>query len=98
MTLQWQDYIEKSPGVMSGKPVFKWAWLAVEHVRNALGTGMRENGIVKGYSPLRHDPLRRNVVRGGGADGRVKLVTNESKASSQLSSRLNRFFQKTMFA
>ncbi len=86
------------PGAMPRKPVFKSTRLTVEHVRNALGTGVSENGIVKGYSPLRHDPLRRNVVRGGGADGRVKLVTNESKASSQLSSRLNRFFQKTMFA
>ena len=98
MTLQWPDHIEEKPGAMPWKPVFKSTRLTFEHVRNALGTGMRENGIVKGYSPLRHDPLRRNVVRGGGADGRVKLVTNESKASSQLSSRLNRFFQKTMFA
>ena len=40
MTFQWQNPIEKKPGMLPGKPVFKGAWLAVGHVGNEWGIGV----------------------------------------------------------
>ena len=58
MTFQWQDPIDEKPCAMPGKPVFKGAWLAVEHVLNDWGIGVSESDFFLGYPPLRHDPLR----------------------------------------
>ena len=58
MALQWPDHIEEKPRLMPGRPVFKGTRQTVEHVRNALGTGVSEHDPVKGCPPLRHDFLR----------------------------------------
>ena len=48
--MNWQDYIERDPEVMLGKPVFKGTRLTVEFVLERLGQGVRSTNCWKAMS------------------------------------------------
>ena len=56
--MNWQDYIEERPDVMSGKPVFKGTRVTVEHVLQELANGMAEDELLRGHARLTRDHLR----------------------------------------
>jgi hypothetical protein len=50
--MNWQDYIEEQPGVMTGKPVFKGTRITVEHVLRELGGGTTEGNLLEAHPRL----------------------------------------------
>ena len=56
--MNWQDYIEERPDVMTGKPVFKGTRLTVEHVLGELGHGVSEADLLRGHPRLTAEHLR----------------------------------------
>jgi uncharacterized protein (DUF433 family) len=51
--MNWQDYIERDPDVMLGKPVFKGTRLTVEFVLERLGQGATVEELLESYVGLR---------------------------------------------
>jgi uncharacterized protein (DUF433 family) len=58
MSLEWHNYIEQRPGVMTGKPVFKGTRLTVEHVMRELGRGMNRKTLLASHPRLTPKHLR----------------------------------------
>ncbi len=56
--MKWQDYIERRPDVMVGKPVFKGTRLTVELILERLGDGATEADLLDTYPTLRPDHIR----------------------------------------
>lgn len=56
--MRWQDYIERRPDVMMGKPVFKGTRLTVEHVLQRLGDGATEADLLDAHPRLRPEHIR----------------------------------------
>ena len=56
--MNWHDYIEERPDVMTGKPVFKGTRLTVEHVLGELGRGVSEADLLRGHPRLTAEHLR----------------------------------------
>ena len=56
--MNWQDYIERDPEVMLGKPVFKGTRLTVEFVLERLGQGATPEELLENYVGLRLEHLR----------------------------------------
>lgn len=54
----WQDYIERDPHVMLGKPVFKGTRLTVEFILERLGQGASEQELLENYIGLRPEHIR----------------------------------------
>ncbi|MBM3335272.1 DUF433 domain-containing protein [Candidatus Sumerlaeota bacterium] len=54
----WQDYIERNPDVMLGKPVFKGTRLTVELVLEKLGGSVTEDELLRSYPQLRPEHVR----------------------------------------
>jgi uncharacterized protein (DUF433 family) len=55
--MNWQDYIERDPEVMLGKPVFKGTRLTVEFVLERLGQGATADELLRSYPVLRPEHL-----------------------------------------
>ncbi|HVT89760.1 MAG TPA: DUF433 domain-containing protein [Tepidisphaeraceae bacterium] len=56
--MNWQDYIEEKPDVMTGKPVFKNTRITVEHVLEELGSGTTEAELLRGHPRITAEHLR----------------------------------------
>jgi len=56
--MKWQDYIERDPQVMMGKPVFKGTRLTVEYILERLGQGAPESELVASYVGLTPEHIR----------------------------------------
>jgi uncharacterized protein (DUF433 family) len=56
--MSWQDYIERDPEVMLGKPVFKGTRLTVEFVLERLGQGASVEELLESYIGLRPEHIR----------------------------------------
>ena len=56
--MNWQDYIERDPEVMLGKPVFKGTRLTVEFVLERLGQGDLVEELLESYVGLRPEHIR----------------------------------------
>jgi uncharacterized protein (DUF433 family) len=56
--MRWQDYIERRPDLMGGKPVFKGTRLTVEHVLERLGSGSTEADLLAAHQRLRPEHIR----------------------------------------
>ena len=56
--MNWRDHIERKPGVMLGKPVFKGTRLTVEFVLERLGQGATEAELLASHPTLRAEHLR----------------------------------------
>jgi len=55
--MNWQDYIERDPEVMLGKPVFKGTRLTVEFVLERLGQGASVEELLESYVGLRPEHI-----------------------------------------
>jgi len=56
--MNWQDYIERDPAVMLGKPVFKGTRITVEFVLERLGQGATPEELVESYVGLCPEHVR----------------------------------------
>jgi uncharacterized protein (DUF433 family) len=56
--MKWQDYIERNPRIMLGKPVFKGTRLTVELILEKLGDGVTEEELLHSYPRLRPEHIR----------------------------------------
>jgi uncharacterized protein (DUF433 family) len=54
----WQQHIERVPGVMIGKPVFRGTRITVEFVLERLSQGARPEDLVASHPPLTLDHVR----------------------------------------
>lgn len=50
--MDWREHIERRPGVMLGKPVFRGTRLTVEFVIERLGQGASVEELVQNYPGL----------------------------------------------
>jgi uncharacterized protein (DUF433 family) len=50
--MSWQTYIERIPGLMLGKPVFRGTHITVEFVLERLALGATADELVRSYPPL----------------------------------------------
>jgi uncharacterized protein (DUF433 family) len=57
-TMNWQEYIERDPQIMLGKPVFKGTRLTVEYILERLGQGASPEELVENYEGLTLDHIR----------------------------------------
>ena len=56
--MDWQHYIERVPGVMLGKPIFRGTRITVEFVLERLAQGARAEDLVRSHPPLTVDQIR----------------------------------------
>ncbi len=56
--MRWQDYIERNPEVMLGKPVVKGTRITVELILERLGDGWSEAELLASYPHLRAEHIR----------------------------------------
>lgn len=56
--MKWQDWIERNPKVMLGKPVFKGTRLTVEHVLERLAAGATTDDLLRAHPRLRPEHVR----------------------------------------
>lgn len=50
--MDWHAHIERVPGVMLGKPVFRGTRITVEFVLERLAQGARAEDLVRSHPPL----------------------------------------------
>jgi uncharacterized protein (DUF433 family) len=50
--MDWQQYIERVPGIMLGKPIFRGTRITVEFVLERLAQGARPEDLVHSHPPL----------------------------------------------
>jgi uncharacterized protein (DUF433 family) len=55
--MNWQDYIERDPEVMLGKPVFKGTRLTVEFILERLGQGAAVEDLLDAHVDLRPEHI-----------------------------------------
>jgi len=56
--MRWQDYIERNPKVMLGKPVIKGTRITVELILERLGDGWTEEQLLASYPHLKAEHIR----------------------------------------
>ena len=56
--MDWQTQIERVPGVMLGKPVFRGTRITVEFVLERLAQGARPEDLVRSHPPLTPDHVK----------------------------------------
>ena len=53
--MDWHQQIERVPGIMLGKPVFRGTRITVEFVLERLAQGARPEDLIKSHPPLNAD-------------------------------------------
>ena len=56
--MNWQNYIERDPEIMLGKPVFKGTRLTVEFILERLGQGADVEELLESYEGLLPEHIR----------------------------------------
>jgi uncharacterized protein (DUF433 family) len=56
--MDWQQYIERVPGVMLGKPVFRGTRITVEFVLERLAQGAIAEDLISSHPPLTVEHIR----------------------------------------
>jgi len=56
--MDWQQHIERVPGVMLGKPIFRGTRITVEFVLERLAQGARSEELITSHPPLSSDYVR----------------------------------------
>jgi uncharacterized protein (DUF433 family) len=56
--MDWQEYIERVPGVMGGKAIFRGTRITVEFVIERLAQGALPEDLVRSHPPLTLDHIR----------------------------------------
>lgn len=59
--MDWHDYIERVPGVMLGKPVFRGTRITVEFVLERLSQGVRVEDLLRSHPSLTESHVRAAV-------------------------------------
>jgi uncharacterized protein (DUF433 family) len=60
--MNWQPYIERVPGVMLGKPIFRDTRITVEFVLERLAQGANAEDLVRSHPPLTPDHVRAAIA------------------------------------
>jgi uncharacterized protein (DUF433 family) len=53
--MDWHQQIERVPGVMLGKPIFRGTRITVEFVLERLAQGARPEDLIRSHPPLNAD-------------------------------------------
>jgi len=56
--MNWQNHIERVPGVMLGKPLFRDTRITVEFVLERLAQGARPDDLVRSHPPLTDEHIK----------------------------------------
>lgn len=56
--MRWQDYVERNPKVMLGKPVIKGTRITVELILERLGEGSTPDDILRSYPHLKPEHIQ----------------------------------------
>lgn len=56
--MDWQQHIERVPGVMLGKPVFRGTRITVEFVLERLAQGARPEDLIRSHPPLTSEHIK----------------------------------------
>jgi uncharacterized protein (DUF433 family) len=56
--MDWQRHIERVPGVMLGKPIFRDTRITVEFVLERLAQGATPEALVRSHPPLTPDHIK----------------------------------------
>jgi uncharacterized protein (DUF433 family) len=56
--MDWQRHIERAPGVMTGKPIFRNTGITVEFVLERLAQGARPEDLLKSHPQLTGDHVK----------------------------------------
>lgn len=56
--MDWHSHIERVPGVMVGKPIFRDTRITVEFVLERLAQGARPEDLVRSHPPLTAEHVR----------------------------------------
>lgn len=56
--MNWQEYIERNPKVMVGKPVIKGTRITVELILEMLSQGCSEEDVLTSYPHLKREHIR----------------------------------------
>ena len=50
--MDWDQYIERVPGVMLGKPIFRGTRITVEFILERLAQGAHSEDLIRSHPPL----------------------------------------------
>jgi uncharacterized protein (DUF433 family) len=56
--MDWKTHIERVPGVLGGKPIFRGTRLTVEFVLERLAHGATPEALVQSHPPLTSDHIQ----------------------------------------
>lgn len=70
--MDWRDYIERVPGVMLGKPVFRGTRLTVEFIVERLAQGAQPNDLINSHPGLTREHIEAAVFHAGALARRVQ--------------------------
>jgi uncharacterized protein (DUF433 family) len=74
--MDWQQYIERVPGVMLGKPIFRGTRITVEFVLERLAQGAKAEDLVRSHPPLTLDQIRAAIAYALSSVRQDELVLN----------------------
>lgn len=60
--MDWHDWIERRPEVMTGKPVFKGTRITVEHVLECLGQGATTEDLLRAHPRLKPEHIQASLA------------------------------------
>jgi uncharacterized protein (DUF433 family) len=55
--MEWRQYIERSPGILLGKPIIKGTRISVELIIRKLAGGYTFNDVIKAYPHLTKEQI-----------------------------------------
>jgi uncharacterized protein (DUF433 family) len=73
--MQWQDYIERNPDILMGKPVLKGTRLTVELIMRKLAGGYGFNELQQAYPHLTKEQLA------AACEYAAEVIANEETAA-----------------
>jgi uncharacterized protein (DUF433 family) len=56
--MDWHDYIERVPGVMLGKPIFRGTRITVEFIIERLAQGAQPNDLINSHPGLTREHIQ----------------------------------------
>jgi uncharacterized protein (DUF433 family) len=74
--MKWQNYIQRDPNVLAGKPTFRKTRLSVQMVLGHLGNGWSEAELLEQYPTLRAEHVRAAQAYAADAIGEDDVVWN----------------------
>ena len=72
--MEWQDYIERNPNVMLGKPVIRGTRITMELILERLGNGWSEAALLESYPHLRFEHVQAAQAYGAATMASGELI------------------------